>query len=177
MIFIGVDPGLDGFISWFDDADHKIYFKKTPSLPGEKKGRNYDGESLAKIFGQIINLCDIQSPDDVFVAIERVSIFPIKARDGSISSNPGSNAKQFYCAGLFHGIFYSFKFPFVEVYSKTWKAEILKGTPKDKGAAIAYVQKRFPSLGLSGMLKKDKDNLADSICIGLYGERLHGGNR
>lgn len=179
MIFIGIDPGLDGFICWFDDADHKILFQKTPTMPAKKKGRDYDGEALAGVIRELKTWFPAQ---EFFAAIERVSIFPIKRKPGeggkeNFGNSMGSNAKQFYCSGLFHGTFFALGIPFVEAHSQTWKADILKGTTKDKSAAIAYVQKRFPSLGISRMLVKDRHNLADAICIGLYGEKIHGGNK
>ncbi len=59
------------------------------------------------------------------------------------------------------------------VRPQDWKAVVLKGTAKDKDAALDYVNNRFQvNLRDTEIAPKgDGHNVADAICIGEYGRR------
>lgn len=73
--------------------------------------------------------------------------------------------------GRLEGVLAGLKIPYETVRPQTWKAAILKGTAKDKEAAITFATRRWPSVPLvRGMrVRKAHDGIADALCILSYG--------
>ena len=150
--YIGIDPGLYGYIAWLKP---ELGLELTPNPTIDK---NYDPAMIAKTLRDIRD----KTKGRVVACMERVQAFP---KIGVIT-----NCKQFYCAGVFHSAFHCLGIPFTIVRSQEWKKKILKGFPKDKQASVVYVNDLFPDLELTeDFTKKQQHNVADAICIALYG--------
>jgi len=72
--------------------------------------------------------------------------------------------------GRLEGILAGLKIPYETVRPQTWKAVVLKGTAKDKDAAIQYATRRFPGVPLiRGKHRTPHDGIADSLCLLVWG--------
>ena len=73
--------------------------------------------------------------------------------------------------GRLEGVLAGLKIPYETVRPQTWKAVVLKGTAKDKEAAITYATRRFPSVSLirGNRSRKAHDGIADALCILTWG--------
>ena len=130
-IVLGIDPGLDGAVAVLE-ADDTLGFYLTPTLSAGSGGmREYDlSEMRAMLTAHPVALA----------VIEAVGARPGQGR---------TSIFRFGCGyGLWLGLLAGLKIPFQQVRPQAWKQEILLGTAKDKAAAIALVQRRFPGVHL-----------------------------
>src|SRR5512138_2971483 len=68
--------------------------------------------------------------------------------------------------GRLEGVLAGLAIPYVTVRPQTWKAVVLKGTAKDKEAAILYASRRFPEVALGrGPKGRAHDGMADALCM------------
>lgn len=69
--------------------------------------------------------------------------------------------------GMLLGMAFTAKIPLTVVGPKMWKDVVLRGTARDKAAAIAFTQQRYPSVDLlPGRKRTAHDGIADAVCIG-----------
>lgn len=154
--FLGVDPGLYGYIVWID-PDFRLQLIPIPTID-----KDYDPAMIAKTLKDLKN----QSEGNLVACIERVQAFPKIGIMG--------NVKPFYCAGVFHSAFHCLGIPYVVVRSQEWKKKILKGLPKGKQASVVFINNRFPDIKLTELFgKKQQDNVADALCLALFGRYQH----
>lgn len=175
MIYIGIDPGMTGCI--VSMSGNNVAWTKIPVIAKKKGGHDYDVAGMNAI---IRNLKSANEGEQFFAAVEKVSAFPltVKLSGGKErKQNMAANTKQFYCAGLIHGILTAHAIPFIEVHVISWKKKILEGLGGDKSVAVRYVNNRFPGLRITEMPKKYQSGLADAICIALYGRMKYLGER
>lgn len=94
-----------------------------------------------------------------------------------VHSLPGNGAKSMFCFGRGYGsllgICTALDVRVELVTPQTWKREVLKGTKKDKDAAIAYCRRAYPKLSLlpTEKYQKPHDGMADAVCLLDYGRR------
>ncbi|HEC64987.1 MAG TPA: hypothetical protein ENI23_06830 [bacterium] len=154
--FLGVDPGLYGYIGLLG-PDFRLELIPNPTID-----KNYDPAMIAKTLKKLKN----KSKGNLVACIERVQAFP---KIGIVS-----NTKQFYCAGIFHSAFHCLDIPFMVIRAQEWKKKILKGLPKGKQASVVFINNRFPALRLTELYtKKQQDNVADALCLALFGRYQH----
>jgi hypothetical protein len=69
--------------------------------------------------------------------------------------------------GRLEGVLAGLRIPYETVRPQTWKAAVLKGTAKDKEAAILFASRRYPTVPLIRGLRKTKphDGIADALCL------------
>jgi len=68
--------------------------------------------------------------------------------------------------GQLIGMAAALEWPLVIVQPKDWKAVTLRGTPRDKAAACAFVSQRYPHIDLlPGRKTTAHDGIADAVCI------------
>lgn len=149
MIIAGIDPGKSGGIATIDESG----LISVTAMP--IAGKMYDGPRI----NEFIRRVDL-------VVIEKVSARPGQGVTGMFNFGMGYGMLQGICLGA--GI------PYELVRPQEWKNLVLKGTPKDKDAAIAYCRHRFPSVSLLPTPKctKPSDGIADALCLMEYGRRM-----
>ena len=145
----GIDVGLNGAIA-FLSKDKQIAYR----MPLLGKDLNIH---------RFVELLNEYKPE--LVIIEHQQAFPKQGVVGvfRLGYHYGALSSAIIVAG----------YPIQTVRPKLWKDRVLKGTKKDKAAAIKYVMRKYPNLELVGYEKRRKkeipDGVADAICIAEYG--------
>ena len=155
MLAAGIDPGLKGAVAVLDR--HGVHLAQPiPVLHGE-----IDVGALAAL---------LLDPRPDLVVVERQQAMP---KQGVASTyKTGRNY------GLILGALQTLGLPVLEVRPRQWQGTVLRGQPRGKEAAIAYVAKRFPGVDLRpGHCRKPHDGIADAVCIAAYGLAELGGGR
>jgi crossover junction endodeoxyribonuclease RuvC len=164
LIICGIDPGLDGGLAILDDSGQLVGLHLMPTIKAGRKGcrggkAEIDMAALARLLvdNHVGHVC-----------LERVSAMKGWGAGSAWRFGVGWGQIQ----GLTHGL----GLGLVLVPPKTWQSKVLSGTTRDKGAAIAYVLRRWPGVDLKpGKRTKHHDGLADAACIAEYGLPLIGG--
>jgi crossover junction endodeoxyribonuclease RuvC len=151
MNYIGIDPGKSGAIAiYHSDLD----ILEAVMMPIE--GNEIDIGRIAKLFLD-------SSP--CIITIELVHSMPHDNVKGAFSFG------QSY--GIMKGVTGALGLRTELVTPQCWKNEVLRGTTKDKAAAIAYCQRVFPKVSLLPTKRSSKphDGKADALCILEYARR------
>ena len=149
MIILGIDPGLEGALSYIDGERAILvcsslpFYEKTSSTKKTKKF--IDQYELASI------LKKNKLPD--YAYIEQVASSPQMGVVSSFSFGEGYGKVQGVLAGL--GV------PLTFVPPQVWKKTL--NVPKDKKEAIARANQLFPNAAFK------KDGQAEASLIALYG--------
>jgi len=157
MIFIGIDPGLDGAIAAVDANRTFAAVFDMPVLElkdGRKKKRTLDLRSLLKI------LTDLTAEEDCHAFIELVHSMPRQGVRSMFTMGEGYGALKMALTAL--------RIPFEEITPQRWKKMLLYGTMKDKDASRSKAQQLFPSMSLS---RKKDHGRADALLIAEFGRR------
>lgn len=162
MIYIGIDPGLDGAIAIYNpDADHvlkRLVFHDMPTLAikrGKTKKREIDAHALRTIFAHA------GEPGHRRVIIEQSG--PM-ARDGSMQAwKTGSGW------GIVYGVVVGVGLPIQIVTVQRWKK--VMGASADKDLSRKLAMSAFPEQADHLDRKKD-DGRAEAALIALYAHRV-----
>jgi hypothetical protein len=165
-VYIGVDPGKDGFVSILTNNDWKHY-----DIP--KIGKLVNINELKKIF-EDIKISNIDNK--VIIGMEDVH-----AIYGSSSSATFSFG---YVCGLLEGLIVANNFSYIKIQPKKWQKEMWQGIPIQKklsSTGKTYIndtklmskmacQRLFPELDLrrNERCRTPDDNKIDSILIAEY---------
>jgi crossover junction endodeoxyribonuclease RuvC len=162
LIICGIDPGLDGGIAILDGDGKILRLIPMPIIKAGRKGCRGGKASLD--LGAVNEAIPLTSS---MVVLE--DVYAIKGQGASGALNFGKGWGSIY--GLVRGA----GTPIMVVKPQTWKASILRGTAKDKAAAIRYALDRWPGVDLKpGRRTKHHDGLADALCLAAYGLSLTG---
>jgi crossover junction endodeoxyribonuclease RuvC len=157
MIFLGIDPGLDGGFAMVTPVAVRAY--KTPIIQGEKRQMNLPA------CGKLIEEAKAQGP--VFAVIEKVGAMPGQGSVSMFSFGRGY--------GSWLGLLAAHNIAFQEVHPRTWKKAMLESTGKDKGASIERATTLFPALGLIPEgARTPHDGMAEAVLLAEYGRRMYG---
>jgi crossover junction endodeoxyribonuclease RuvC len=149
MLIAGIDPGLKGGIAVLDDRT-VIVAEPLPIMQSE-----IDVKAIASL---------LLDPRPQLVVIERQQAMPKQGVSSTFKI--GRNY------GLLLGALQVLGYPVIEVRPHRWKQVVLRGQPKGKEAAIAFVSKRYPEVDLRpGRCRKPHDGIADAVCIAAYGTK------
>lgn len=142
-MIVGIDPGLEGALAFLSDSVRVVDMPLRPHIRRER----VDGR-------QILNLLMETEPD--LVVME------------AVHGRPGNGAAASFTFGLGFGVLLgiidAMGVPLVLVTPQKWKSDVLHGTKKDKAAAVAWAQSRFPDLG---RLRHDQ---AEALCLAHWGK-------
>jgi crossover junction endodeoxyribonuclease RuvC len=139
--FCGVDIGQKGGFAFFDSLGEPVEAVKMPLVKvGKGSKKAYDETALYALFEKAM---------------------------------PGQGVTSMFSLGagygLIRGILVGMQLPYQLVRSQQWKGDVLKGTAKDKTAAIVHCKQTFPTLSLVPPKGRvDHDGIADAVCIGEY---------
>ncbi len=159
MIYIGVDPGLDGAIAIFDpDHSDKLTIYDMPTLAitrGKSKKREIDAYALRTIFAHA------GEPGHRRVIIEQSG--PM-SRDGAMQAwKTGSGW------GIVYGVVVGVGLPIQIVTVQRWKKAMSATADKDLSRKLAM--SAFPDYTNHFSRKKD-DGRAEAALIALYAHRV-----
>lgn len=162
MVFIGIDPGLEGAIAYVDGDEVPIVKARVFDMPVIKIGKRHDYvvPNLVSFFIDPSKgiLEDEGMPfTDVLVGIEALHAMPKNGSLGNFSMGRSS--------GVFEGIFAALHIPFQKIPPQRWKKVMLDGLPKEKGSSVVVAKRLFPGVDLS--LKKHHGR-ADALLIAEY---------
>lgn len=147
---VAIDPGKNGAIAFISSQEDDPIVHPMPMA-----GKELDLPAIAEL---------IQSAD--LVVIEKVHAMPGQGVTSMFTFGCGYGAIQ--------GITAALKIRTELVPPQTWKSSVLKGTKKDKDAAIAYCRKAFPDISLVlPRCRKPHDGMADALCLAEYGRRTY----
>lgn len=160
MSILGIDPGLNGGLAWFDGKDLALF--EIPTVKARARGNEVVWTALADTVKRIV-----EGPYGVRAAwVERVSAMP--------GQGVASMFKFGYVAGGLHGLLAANRVPVNFVMPAMWKRAL--SVPAAKEGAVARACELFPKDAGSfrGPRGGWKDGLAEAALIAYYGFH-HGG--
>lgn len=155
--WIGIDPGMYGGIA--------IQFNKRKAVAIAMPLGDDKNIDIRKLHDWLMLQLDYHL---VFAAIERQGAMP--------GQGVSSTFKLGFGTGMLHGMLHTMNIPFEVVDSRKWKNRVLKGTLKDKQAAIDYSLSHFNYISLlrTPRSRTPHDGIADAICISEYARYFAG---
>ena len=160
MYIIGIDPGISGAISFFEDGKILDVIDMPSMAEGKKNKRQVNG---AQIYNEIKKRIKIVQKGKVCVVIEQFSAMP-----GQGVTSMFNFGQSF---GVIKGICAAMQLPMHLVRPAKWKKyfNLLK---TEKEASRTKAIEIFPQI--SHMLSKKKDvNKADAILIASFFDNTH----
>ena len=157
-IFIGIDPGLEGGITFVDAKRNKLSSFPTPIFKEKNTKKKiktqYDIRGMSDLF--------IYSPEEVAgVYIEKVTAMP--------GQGVTSMFRFGYGLGLWHGIIVAKGYDYIEVTPQKWKKHY--GLSSNKKESSEKASELFPQCKHLWKLVK-QNGLAESALICNYGINL-----
>lgn len=158
MIYLGIDPGLEGGFAAISDV-HTAFVRPLPYA-----GKRLDVNTLC---GWIRCAPSISS---IIAVVEMAQVMP---KQGAVS---GFNYGTGY--GMIQGALTAMGVRMELVRPADWKRVVLAGCKKDenneKTAAIEYCARAFPTINLvQDGCRKQHDGCADALCLADYGRRTY----
>ena len=155
MLIIGIDPGITGAISFFENGEIKDVIDMPTMASGNKNKKQING---SQIFNEIILRTQNFKAENINVVVEQVSAMP-----GQGVTSMFNFGQSF---GVIKGICAAMQLPIYFVRPTRWKKHFdLINSQKDSSRVKAI--EMFPKF--SSMLARKKDsNKADSILIAKY---------
>jgi hypothetical protein len=153
MVFVGVDLGLTGAISYLKDTGEVSVI----DMPVIKIGKRHD-YVVASLVGCFI--AGGPGPmKDLLVGMEALHAMPSSMCSGVGNYSLGRSS------GIFEGILAALNIPYQKIPPQRWKKSLLDGLPKEKGSSVVVAKRLFPGVDLS--LKRHHGR-ADSLLIAEY---------
>ena len=148
MIYLGVDPGMDGAVAFLGDHSAQVYDMA-------------DREIVLRLLRE--------HPGDITLAmIEDCHAFP--------KINATTNFKMGCALAFWEGVFAALLIPCEKVAAGKWQRTICgalpKGRPAKKKAIAEWAARQWPGIELRGPRGAVKDGRSDALCIARYGQRL-----
>ena len=152
MLIIGIDPGISGSISFFDDGKILDVVEMPTMIEGKKNKRQVNG---SQIYNEISKRISNLDKKNVRVIIEQVSAMPGQGVTSMF------NFGQSY--GILKGICSAMQLPMYFVRPAKWK-KYFGLINSEKDASRTKVIEMFPYFS-SHLSKKKDSNKADAILI------------
>ena len=153
MLFLGIDPGLDGAVAAINADGDLVWIRDTPTITiGKKrKTRHLLGLEMREILTNVL---------DGYVVIEEQQSRPGQGRVSIYKTGRGF--------GLWEGIVLGLMLPYDTVTPQKWTARLCRGIigSDAKARSIIRAQRRFPTIDLNCNKERkggraDAANLAD----------------
>jgi len=163
MIYLGIDPGMDGAAAVIDGEN--VQFFDTPTLDvggGKKNKRTYDVTAMADYLNRFGDSDSDLAINHVVCGIESVHSMPEQGVASSFAFGVGF--------GMWLGILAALKIPYTLITPQRWKKVMMDGMGKEKDASRIVAMRLFPSSDLH--LKKHHGR-ADALLIAEFCRRTH----
>lgn len=158
MIYLGIDPGLDGGIAFLEDGG-KIAVAKTPTIGGKE----YDIQGMKTLLVVVSKKASIAT-------IENQIAMPGQGLTSTLQTGKGF--------GIWLGLLAGMEIPYQVVSARQWQVKLFTGVKasldtKDKSEVIA--KRLFPTTDFrkSERAFVANDGLTDAACIAEYGRRMN----
>lgn len=163
MIYVGIDPGLDGALAVIDPGRHEVQVWDTPTMtltrPSGNK-RDYNEHLLQTVVKGLQSR--VPAPHQVHVALENVHAMPGQGVRSMFSMGLG--------LGLWRGVIAIAGFTVAHVTPQMWKKHHgLIGA--DKNASRHRAMQLFPQIATTFARVKD-DGRADAVLLALFIQRV-----
>lgn len=159
MIYLGIDPGLDGGIAFLEE-DGRLLLTKPPTIGGKE----YDIQGMKQI------LEPLRYPAKVIATIENQISMPGQGLTSTLQTGKGF--------GIWLGLLAGMNIPYQVVAARQWQVKLFTGVKatldtKEKSEIIA--KRLFPTTDFrkSDRAFKANDGLTDAACIAEFGRRTH----
>jgi hypothetical protein len=192
-LWIGIDPGLFGAVAAIEG--NEIEIRDTPILNNGKRNV-IDAAKCAAILREIKWYCspncvagyDKMDPLNqatmreihgrrLMVTIEKSQPMPPMGRPGMEKGVGHGSIASFslgYSFGVWVGILAALEIPYQLVSPVTWKAALMKDSPKEKDASRIVADRLFPGQRENWWPLKKHHGRTDSLLLAEYGRRLSG---
>ncbi len=168
MIYLGVDPGLEGGIAVLSEAGTIIALEEMPIHRPNRGRRQFD---LAGIMG-LVNRYGKQGA--LFVTVERLQPLPARVR-GKLMGGTIANFNRGLARGCWESLLVALGVPQQLVNPRGWQSEMFVGTPKchPKQRSIIAATRLFPEQTWlrTPRCRKAHDGFTDAALIGEWGRR------
>lgn len=160
MIYIGIDPGLDGGIA-FIEAGKPIVLHKTPVIGG----KDYDIQGMRSL---LVTVDYFES--EFFATIENQIAMPGQGLTSTLQTGKGF--------GIWLGLLAGLEIPYQVVAAISWQKKLftgVKGSLDTKAKSEVIAKRLFPTADFrkSDRARVANDGLTDAACIAEYGRRTH----
>lgn len=173
MIIIGIDPGVTGAMSRFDDAGR---LTDIADIPADTRTKARSGAELRDLIGggktttrHVVNPAAVAD-----ILRGWVEMQPARIVREKVGSRPSqgivSTGRLLEVVGMLDGIAAALAIPVETVEPETWKRAT--GTPTLKKDACIYAAKVFPEWAEKFKRTSIDHNRAESALIGWYGVRF-----
>ena len=164
MLIIGIDPGINGAICFFENEEVKDVIDMPTMAEGKKNKRQVNGR---QIFNEISSRIKNQDLQNINVVVEQVSAMP-----GQGVTSMFNFGQSF---GVIKGICSAMQLPLFFVRPAKWKKHFeLINSQKDASRTKAI--EMFPKIS-SALSKKKDSNKADAILIATFYENIIKNNK
>ena len=165
MIYIGIDPRLQGAFAVVLQDGALLYACRTPIIAPTGKGKtDYDLPAMAALLRDWS-----EGVNPATVAVEKVASMPHDGVAASFRFGMGY--------GIWLGLMAALSVPYIEVTPQRWQAKMLAGLPrgpKSKASAMRAAKSLFPTIPVR--VKAD-NGIADAALLAEYGRRIHQGGK
>lgn len=146
MIYIGIDPGINGGIAVIRDSDAVAY--------------SYTSSKLINILRDVK-----ETNESLKVFVEEVHSMPAQGVASTFTFGKGF--------GIILGILEAYEVPYDLVKPQTWKK--FMGVTHDKQTSIRKAQKLFPDVSLlaTPRCRVLHDGMAEALLIAYYGKNVN----
>lgn len=161
MIFVGIDPGLDGAVALIEVdgiGANVIGAVDVPTLDVGKK-RDYNIAGMVAIFTELTG-------ETLYAALESVHSMPKQGVASSFNFGRG--------LGIWEGLLAGLSIPYTKVAPQRWKKVMMDGMPKEKDASRLRAIQLFPAVASDLGLKKHHGR-ADALLMAEWLRRTHRG--
>ena len=173
MIYIGIDPGLDGGIAILRDSIIELH--KTPVIGG----KDYDIQGMKEILFNLTmarvvaykpSVANLKMPESVFCTIENQISMPGQGLTSTLQTGKGF--------GIWLGLLAGLEIPYQVVAAISWQKKLftgVKGNLDTKAKSEVIAKRLFPTADFrkSERARFANDGLTDAACIAEYGKRTH----
>lgn len=160
MIFIGIDPGLDGAIAAIRPTT--VAVEMTPIRSRIDGKRFYDIEAMKLMLS-------FPNPEkNVFAMLERQQAFPHQGLSSTFKTGEGF--------GIWQGLLTGLDIPHTIVPAKIWQGDVCPGPAGEtKERSIKMAMLMFPHVSLerSRRARKPSNGKADALCMAEYARRIY----
>ena len=168
MIYIGIDPGLDGAVGVIGEQAGngcpRVFDTPTLTIEGEKSKRRYNTAAMAELLRPYVqNVAQFPDVQNALVILESVHSMPKQGVASSFCFGQG--------LGMWQGIIAALGLPLEMPSPQRWKKEIMADQGRNKDASRFKAIQLFPTLATQLSRVKD-DGRAEALLMAEYGRRL-----